>query len=160
MVFVTLGLVFLAMAYACHWIAGAVLSVIYILCILLPIEGFHSPYEAEQIELLKLKRGSKKQTYYIEEIDSNHVVFAYDNSEEYELDGVAYEEGLKKGDIKIYESEECKEPILKTFVIEPSREIFTFAPFSTKKTYVFYVPEGTVYRLGAKSSQDVSDSVV
>lgn len=160
MVFVTISLQFLAVAYACHWIAGAVLSVIYILCILLPIEGYHSPYEAEQIELLKLKRGSKKQTYYIEQVDSNHVVFAYDNSEEYELDGVAYEEGFKKGNIKIYESEECYEPILKTFVIEPSTELFTFAPFSTKKQYVFYVPEGTVYRLGAKSSQDASDNVV
>lgn len=144
MVFITVGLIFLLMAFACHWIAGAVLSIIYILCLMLPIEGYKEREEIEQIELLKLKMGSKKSDFYLEFVEENKVVFAYDNSEMYELDGIAYEEGFKKGNIKIYESEFCEEPLLKTFVTEPERGIFTFAPFSTKREYVFYVPEGTV----------------
>lgn len=159
MVFVTVGLVFLAMAFACHWIAGVVLSAIYLLCILLPIEGFEEREETDEIELLKLKRGAKRQAYYIEMVDKNKVVFAYDNSEMYDLDGVAYEEGFRKGNIKIYETEFCEEPILKTFVTEPSRNLFTFAPFSTKTEYVFYVPEGTVLKHSKETTGQNNDVV-
>ena len=146
MIFVTLGLLFLAMAFACHWIAGTVLGIIYLLCILLPIEGFEEREEEEEIELLKLKRGDKKTSYYLEVVDKNKLIFAYDNSEMYDLDGVAYEESFRKGNIKIYETASCKRPVLKTFVTKPFRIVFTFAPFSTKREYVFYVPEGTVLK--------------
>lgn len=152
MIFVTVGLIFLLMAFACHWVAGTVLSVIYILCILLPIEGFQERENTEEIELLKLKRGLKEHTYYIEIVGKNKVVFAYDNSDMYDLDGIAYEEGFRKGNIKIYETEPCEEPVLKTFVTEPTRCVFTFAPFSTKREYVFYVPEGTVIKFKGKYS--------
>lgn len=160
MVFVTVGWVFLAMAFACHWIAGAVLSVIYLLCIMLPIEGFEEREETEEVELLKLKRGDKRHTYYLEMVGKNKVVFAYDNSEMYDLDDIAYEEGFRKGNIKIYETDNCKEPILKTFVTEPQRVIFTFAPFSTKREYVFYVPEGTVINSKNRHSHNIHVEVV
>lgn len=159
MVFVTIGLLFLVIAFACHWIAGVVLSIIYLLCILLPIEGFEEREETEEIELLKLKRGDKKTVCYLEVVDKNKVIFAYDNSDMYDLDGIAYEEGFKKGNIKIYETEFCEEPILKTFVTEPSRDVFTFAPFSTKTEYVFYVPEGTVLKKIKESINQKNDVV-
>lgn len=160
MIFCTLGLLFLAVAFDCHWIAGTVLSVIYILCVMLPIEGFEEREETEEVELLKLKRSSKEHSYYLEMVDKNKVVFAYDNSDMYELDGVAYEEDFRKGKIKIYESVNCEQPILKVFVTKPSREFFTFAPFSTKREYVFYVPEGTVISPKNKHLQDISEVVV
>ena len=160
MIFVTIGLLFLAVAYACHWIAGAVLSLIFILCILLPIDGFEERENTEEMELLKLRRGSKKQSYYLEMLDKNNVIFAYDNSDMYDLEGIAYEEGYRKGKIKIYETEFCEEPVLKTFVTKPTRGVFTFAPFSTKREYVFYVPEGTVIRAKDKQHSTTDSDVV
>ena len=133
-----IGTLFAAMLFGIHWIAGTVLSGILLLIIVLPVEGFHET-EKEDIELMRLKRGKKGQTYYLEITGKNKVVFAYDNSDKYDLDGGAYEEDFRKGKVKVYESNECEEPVLRTFITRPVRDMFTIAPFSTKKEYVFYV---------------------
>ncbi|MBQ8044317.1 MAG: hypothetical protein IJ272_09290 [Clostridia bacterium] len=138
------GAIFVAITWSWNWMLGAALTIVVLLILILPVEGFEKKKQiGKDIHLLKLKRGSKEDTYYVE-TKHNKAIYAYDNSEAYNLFGGAYEENYRKGDIKVYESEQCKSPILRDFVTKPSREFFTFAPFSTKREYVFYVPEGTV----------------
>ncbi len=159
MIVLILGCVPLLLAFSWHWIAGVVVSAICLLLLLLPIEGFEET-EKDDIELIRLKRGKNDHTYYIEIIGKNKVIFAYDNSDMYDLNGGAYEEDFRKGKIKVYESSECEEPILRSYTTRPSREFFTFAPFSTKREYVFYVPEGTVINYQYKRFETNHEEVV
>lgn len=117
-----------------------------VIMVLLPIEGFKDRVCKVAVELMRLERGEdSEEIYYVEKMGVK-VIFAYDNSKQYDLDGGAYEEKQLSGKIKIYESKDCLTPILKIFVIKPSRILLTFAPFSTKKEYIFYVPKGTVLK--------------
>jgi len=159
MAILIIGIFPLALAFSLHWIAGIILSAIFLLLVLLPIEGFHKP-QVDTLELMRLKRGKNEHTYYIEMLGKDKVIFAYDNSDMYDLDGGAYEEGIRKGKIKVYESKVCVEPILKTYITKPVRDLFTFAPFSTKREYVFYVPEGTVVNRKNKRSHVTQVEVV
>lgn len=148
MVTLFIGAIIVAIMMSCNWILGAVGIIVVLLLLLLPVEGFEEKQQVDDdIDLLRLKRGSKQDTYYVE-IKHGKVIYAYDNSEAYNLSGAAYEEAYRKGDIKVYQSEQCEFPILRDFVTKPSRWVFTFAPFSTKVEHVFYVPEGTVLREG------------
>jgi len=159
MLVLVIGLPIILFAFGLHWIAGVVASVICLLTLLLPVEGFHER-ECDELELMKLKRGTKDHTYYIELVGKNKVVFAYDNSDMYDLNGGAYEEDFRKGKIKVYESRECDEPVLKSYISRPVREVVTFAPFSTKREYVFYVPEGTVIKSKNESSSQINVEVI
>lgn len=153
------GSVVILFAFGLNWIAGVVLSVILLLVLVLPVEGFRER-ESDVLSIIPLKRGTNDHAYYIEIISKNKVVFAYDNSDMYDLNGGAYEEDFRKGTIKIYESRNCNKPVLKSYVTRPNRECFTFAPFSTKKEYVFYIPEGSIWNLKDNRRSNTSDDVV
>ena len=121
-----------------HWIISVAIVVICGILSLLPFEGYKDRVCEEEIELLPLKWSNEKEYVYV---IGKRATFAYDNSEQYEIDGVAYQEKSIKGNIIVYESKTCEQPVLKVFKIEPSRNFIAFAPFSTKYEYVFFVPE-------------------
>lgn len=117
-----------------------------LLIILCPVEGYNNRV-CETTVLLKLKntyKSEKEKEYYLV-YRSGRVTYAFDNSREYDLGGDAYELMAVRGKIKIYESKSCETAIMKKYTTRPTRDLFTFAPFSTKVQYVFYVPDGTVY---------------
>ena len=159
MIMLIIGWMPVLFAFMYHWIFGTITSAIWLLLVLLPIEGFHKP-QVDTLELMRLKLSNKGQTYYLWRLENNKILFAYDNSDMYDLDGGAYEEDVRKGKIKVYESEYCEEPILKTYITRPKRDFFTFAPFSTKTEYVLYVPEGTVFNCEYSSHPKNREEVI
>lgn len=132
-----------------RWIVSVAIVAICGLLSLLPLEGFKDKVCEYEIELLPLKCSEGKQYVYV---IGKKATFAYDNSEQYGLDGIAYQEKSVKGKIIIYESNTCKQPVLKVFKTEPVRDI-SFAPFSTKYEYVFYIPDAKT--LGESKKQNI-----
>ena len=129
--------------------AAIIVGIVSTLVVILPVEGFEKAECIKEVELIPMKRGKREEgNYYVEIVDirkKKKAIYAYDIRDEYDLNATAYEEASVQGDIKIYESKDCEEPVLKVFKIKPKRLFFTIAPFSTKKQYVINVPEGTVY---------------
>lgn len=116
-----------------------------IFALLIPVEGCSTALKSETVLLpLKVEEEPGK-VYYVQEDDRNgNYLYAYDNSEKYGLSGGAYEEKKIYGyPVKIYESADCKTPILKVFVTKPKSIWYTFAVASTSYEYVFYIPVGT-----------------
>lgn len=126
------------------WTFAAVVGAVVTLIVLLPVEGFDNKECDSEYELIPLRRNKLVEKKYYIQILNNKATFAFDNSDEYELDGVAYQEETVKGKIILYESDEYVVPVLKVFKKRPTREIWTLAPFSTKTEYVFFVPMGSV----------------
>ena len=109
---------------------------------LIPFEGFKTFECINTIELIKLRRNDGKR-YFIQR-KGRKVIYAYDNREQYGLYGEVYEQKKIRGNIKIYESEECDRPLLKIFKSSPSRELLALALIPSRKKYIFYVPMGTI----------------
>ena len=121
--------------------------IIGLILLIIPVEGFMGRNCIAETELIPLRCASykdKDKTYYVYKC-GKYYTFAYDNSEEFDLCGDAYEEKRVTGKVKVYESRECKKPLLKEFKNKPMRGFITFAPFSTKREYVFYIPKDTMY---------------
>ena len=135
-------------------------SVILIILILFPIEGYSKPQCVSEQPLVALRlEDESEKTYYIIEGQYGKCTYALDKSDEYGLEGEAYKQEEKSeplvGSLEIYESKDCTQPILKTYKTRPYRGTFAIAPFSTKTKYVFYVPEGTVrYYVSEETSSD------
>lgn len=113
-----------------------------ICALVIPIEGYNAPVLTNEVVLLPLKSEETQEIYYVEK-NNSVFIYAYDNSQKYGLDGGAYEEDRVSGIIKIYESAECKVPILKVFSTSRKDSWFTLCPMYTTKEYIFYIPEGT-----------------
>ena len=139
MLIIIIGLVMSLFASDLWMPAGPILIAICILITFFPLEGF-KPRTCKEITLIKLRRtGRTKDSIFIEK-KGKKVIYAYDNREKYDVDGVAYEETFVKGNIKIYEVENCKTPCLKIFKTRPIRELVATAPFATRIEYVFIIP--------------------
>lgn len=156
------AVLFCPLAFLGGWKIGVLAVVIGLAAILLPIEGFHKQELVKIESLIKLKRSTTGDTgdncYYVQKLGKK-VIYAFDDRRRYELEGVAYEEKIVRGKIKIYESPDCTQPVLKVYKAEPKTELFTFAPFSTKTEYIFNVPEGTF--LEDKTNKcDLPDNIV
>lgn len=126
---------------------GIIVGAILIVCgILAPMAGFTAPVETS-VELmpLRLEQATDKE-YYIQESNS-YYYYAYDNSEEYGLNGGAYQEAnlLKESKVKVYESEECTTPILKSYKSKSRISWYSLAGMWSDEEYVFYIPVGTKY---------------
>lgn len=101
---------------------------------------------------MKLKRlENSGKTYYAEK-SNNRLIVAYDNSDTYDIEFEAYEEATFFGIIKIYESEDYNEPVLRTFTSNPVREIWSLCPFNMVE-HVLTVPKDTVIYIKDKSEQ-------
>lgn len=137
------GLIAGLMIATFSWKIGLGIGILFVLISLLPLEGYDHPECKKTVELIPLRRKEKREKYYVQMFDKK-AIYAFDNSDKYDLDGGAYEEKVQRGKIKVYESSKCETPVLKVMVTTPKVGIFALAPFSTKKEYIFYVPEGTV----------------
>ncbi|MBQ8044315.1 MAG: hypothetical protein IJ272_09280 [Clostridia bacterium] len=133
------------------WKIAIGIAIGFIVLSLLPLEGYTERKHKKTIHLLKLRRNGPKDSCYYVEVRGNKAILAYDNSDMYNLDGYAYEELCVRGKIIVYESPNCEKPIMKKYIIKPSRVVLAIALFCTKHEYVFYVPEGTV--LDSKNKQ-------
>ena len=134
------------------WTGVIIVVILTGILVLLPLEGYEEPEQIAEIKLLKLKKYNEcGKTRYVERI-KNEARFAFDNHERYNVNFEAYEEKSILGRIKVYESEECKAPVLRIFKFTPNRAVFTFAPFS-KKEYVFLLPQGTLQVLNEKGER-------
>lgn len=126
-------------------ISIAVLAVTLVL-LFIPLEGYENK-QVNRIKLLQLEDPLNPDAVYYLELGKNKAVYAFDNSKAYDIPTVASERKTVRGKIRVYESAECKEPMLKLIEQKPIRkEGFAFAFFATKKEYIFYVPKGTVIR--------------
>lgn len=135
------------------WIGFFIALALIVVLILMPLEGYEERDLEDEIPLIKLKRFENEGGVYYAEKSKYRLTIAYDNRETYDIDYEAYEEKTVVGIIKIYESEECREPTLRTFKSIPSRDAFTFCPFN-KIEYVLMVPKDTVlYKKGKKVQQ-------
>lgn len=125
---------------------GFVVAIVFIVCgILVPMAGFTEPVE-QTIELMPLRLDQETDKDYYIEYKDGYYYYAFDNSEEYGLDGGAYErEGIPNSSVKIYESEECTVPILKTFNSKSKISWYSLAGMWSSKKYIFYIPMGTKY---------------
>lgn len=154
MLLIMLGAIICVVLFAVGlWAAGVVCAVLIVLALFLPTEGFKESELVQETDLIKLKRSNFGNNCYYVQRKNKKATYAFDNRDKYDLEGVAYEEASVKGKIKIYESQDCKRPVIKAYVIEPNREFITFAPFSTRVEYVFYVPEGSVIEQNKKGSK-------
>lgn len=161
MIIIILGFfVGLIIGFACNnlWVFITVLAISIILP-MFPLEGFEEKECIKKVKLIYLTSKDKanylkfkekeNRVYLVADVYEDSVfkaTYAFDNREAYELNSVAYEECIVKGNIKIYESSSCEFPILKKFKTKPVRSVVAIAPFSTKHEIVFQVPEGTVIR--------------
>lgn len=146
MIILIAGVVLSLLMLIFSWkISIAVLAVTFIL-LFLPLEGYGTK-SWKKIKLLPIDDPRCEEKKYFLIANKHKVVYAYDNSEHYDLSGTAYQTVTVRGKIKIYESQECTEPILKFYEKKPIRdEGFALALFGTRREYVFYVPKGTVIR--------------
>lgn len=117
-------------------------AVISVIAIFIPFEGYEKKECEREIDLIKLNRENCKDCYVYPK--GKKAIYAYDNSGEYNLSGEAYEEDYVRGKIKIYESDECTDPILKIMKHKPDRNLTSIALFATRTEYVFFIPTGTV----------------
>lgn len=138
---VIFGVVITLIAFCIKVKAGFACLGITLLLLALPIEGFEKRKLERQLTLLKLKEYSQ-DIFIIKQKDK--VKFAFNNKDEFDIDGIAYEEETVSGNIKIYEDKECETPILKVYVQKPSVGFFSLTPFFVKRQYVFYIPYGSV----------------
>ena len=134
-----------------NWWEFILVSFSIVVLISLPLQGFNEKMLSYEVELIPLKQSSENKCYitqYASETDTLYYKYAYDNSKEYEIDGILYqEENVRCISSKVYESKDCSKPILKVFVREPKTGLFTLNLFSYKEyEYIFYVPEGTVIK--------------
>ena len=143
MLFGTFAIVLCILIFVCNWKAGIVATAILLPLNLLPIGGFKEPQEVKKVFIEKLRISPINNRVYYVRKKGNRYIYAWDNRGRYQLDGLAYEEAYVSGKVKIYESGDCKVPIMKVFKVKPNDNI-SFAPFSTKTEYVFYLPMGTV----------------
>lgn len=126
---------------------GVALGMIIIVCgILVPMAGFTEPVE-ETTELMPLRLEQENDKQYYLECKGEYYYYAYDNSEQYSLDGGAYEETsiYRHSKVKVYESEQCTTPVLKVFKIKSKISWYSLAGMWDEKEYVFYIPFGTLY---------------
>lgn len=130
---------------------GIAVSVIVVALVMLPILGFENPEAVEKRNLVNIRLESKDKKQYVVK-KGQRVFYAFNNNEYYGIDGLAYEETYVTGKVKIFEDKDCNIPTLTLYIIRPYRLGITFAPFSTKKEYVFHVPEGTVIDLNILKS--------
>lgn len=96
---------------------------------------------------------------YIRQI-GNKIYYAHDIRGRYGLPSVAREISYVRGKVKIYESQECQSPVLKIYQKKPLRQVAVIAPFSTKTTYVFYIPKCKLTSRDNKKSQQVDVEIV
>ena len=145
MITIVIGFVLLIVAgLIVGW--GGVVAVIAVTTaiILLPVEGFEERECTNEVPLIRLKRSTSKEKVYYLEKHRGKVIFAFDNCDAYDINFEAYEEDTIRGNIKIYESEQCKSPVVRVFKSEPVHtQIWTFAPFQ-RIEYVFLIPKGTL----------------
>lgn len=146
MITLIIGVVITLLIFLIFGWYGFIPLVITALLLVLPIQGFYSP-SAETMDIIKLNKGKYSKplenTYYVYK-NKNTVIYAHDVREKYNLPAEIYEEVKLRGKVKIFESEECKKPILKVYTKVTKRGDFTFAPFDVVE-YVFFVPKGTVF---------------
>lgn len=135
-----------------NWIAWICVIAGCILISLIPWEGYANSEETE-VKLIRIKNG-KYEEGYVRNV-GRKAKYAYDNSKKYNFKGVAYEEKWIRGNIKIYESEECEEPILKIITKYPTRGFIAIALFATKTEYVFFVPMNSV-NIFPKKKEDIT----
>jgi len=106
----------------------------------IPWEGYQTRC-VKEVKLIKLKTRNK---CYVKALGERYYAYAYDNREKYNLTNEAYEEVIIKGNVKIYESPKCEEPILKKFISTPKVELLTAFKLFRKTEYVFQIPVGTI----------------
>ena len=147
------------------WGVGMFVIIACIVLLFLPIEGWQDRQCISEQELVALKldeQAESDKVYYVKENQTRTYDYAIDASGNYELNGIAYEaKNVNEpmiGGLEIYESKDCMVPILKTYKTKPNRGTFTFAPFSTKTHYVFYIPEGTIQRYVLEDNSSESSS--
>ena len=123
--------------------------------ILSPIEGLGARNLVAEIPLLILKRPTSNGMGYYVEKGKYKATYAFDNRDAYAIEFEAYEEKTVAGIIKVYESQECTQAVLKIFKRIPRRSSeITFAPFPVME-YVFLVPEGMMTCKKAKNKNKV-----
>lgn len=116
-----------------------------------PLSGYTEWKLINETELITLSNGiasggtgliyvslSADSTYtYRYEIDSE---FGTDTSKEYQT------ETLRGSNVIEVEDPNCKTPFIRIYQRDGKRSIWTFGWFNTQYKYVFYVPEGTIYK--------------
>ena len=116
-----------------------------------PVSGYTEWELINETELITLSNGmasggtgliyvslSADSTYtYRYEIDSE---FGTDTSKEYQT------ETLRGSNVIEVEDPNCKTPFIRIYQRDGKRSIWTFGWFNTQYKYVFYVPEGTIYK--------------
>ena len=106
----------------------------------IPWEGYRTKC-VKEVKLIKLNTRNK---CYVKALGENRYMYAYDNREKYNLANEAYEEVMIKGNIKVYETPKCEEPVFKKFVSTPKAEFLTVFKLFRKTEYVFQIPMGTI----------------
>ena len=126
---------------------GITAGIVMIICgILVPMAGFTEPTE-EVMELMPLRLEQVVDKEYYLEYENGYYHYAYDNSEEYNLGGGAYQNAsvYKNSSVKVYESENCTTPILKIYRSKSKISWYSLAGMWSDTEYVFYIPVGTNY---------------
>lgn len=114
---------------------------------LLPLEGFEDS-ECELVNIIKindenLNNDSEQDIYLVK--DEKYVTYARDISNKYDINAELYDEvKVKLKNLRIFESEECKKPILKIYTRDSLCGDWCLCPFDIRE-YVFFVPKGSVY---------------
>ena len=116
-----------------------------------PVSGYSEWELVSETELITLSNGmasggtgfiyvslSAENAYtYRYEVDSE---FGTETSKEYQT------ATLSGGNVTEIEDPNCKIPVIRIYQRDAKRSIWTFGWFNTQYKYVFYVPEGTIYK--------------
>ena len=128
------------------WIGSILVMLLTATLVMLPLEGYYARNLKLEIPLLKLNRPVNGGACIYAEKYKHKVIVAYDNRNVYDIEFEAYEEKTVWRNIKIYESVECKYPVLRVFVSTPRRDMWTFC-FIKRVENIILVPKGTtIYR--------------
>lgn len=135
------------------WPVGLAIFAICAILSLFPLEGYNDEKLIETVEIIKLD--DIENACYIQKI-RNRVYYACDIRRQYDLPTPAREIRYVKGNVRIFEADECNNPVLKVYRKKPVRGEASIAPFSTKTTYVFYIPKRPLERNNMSKTPNVT----
>lgn len=140
------------------WLGFILMMIIAAVLVMSPLEGYYARQLESEIPLLKLKRpvNSSGACIYAEKYKRKAII-AYDNRDTYDIGFEAYEEMTLWRNIKIYESDECKQPILRVFVSDPKREMWTFCFIKRVENVLLLPKDTTFYR---KNNKELNMDIV
>lgn len=146
-------------SFTCAIVLFIALAGILLPC--MPICGYEQAEVVQEIELVSLSNSIASEgegnLFYVSLSAGNVYSYRYEVENTTGLSGNAYETSTVSSNVTEVESDECTRPVLIVYVSKAKSNLFCFG-IGDVKSYVFYVPTGTI--LDAKNKKQSAEETV